>query len=957
MHQGTARHDEQSNGDQPHGVAESIQPTPPDGDPVSAAIAAGDAYRLAEADVLTRFATRRSGLTGPEITDHRQRYGDNVIVQVRQESLLVRYLLQFKDWMIVLLLACAVITGYLGDTLTSAVLVLLVLLNTSIGFAQEYRAGKTMAALQHLAQSLTQVQRDGALTQVDSTAVVVGDIVRLEEGAAVPADIRLIEATSFATNEFALTGESDPTRKFTHAILTDVAVAERHNTAHAGTTVATGEAVGVVVATGAQTELGRIAHLTQSAPRTLSPLQVEMGYLAKVITYLAVGLSVVLLIVAVKADLPFHEALLFAVGFASAVVPQGLPAEVNTALAQAAGALAQRQALVKRLSAVETLGATQVICTDKTGTLTKNEMTVTELVVAGRDYAVRGIGYDPTGAIEATGPTVADAAGADHDRLSAFLRTGVLAGNARLLPPDGSHAGWHILGDPTEGALLTAAAKAGLDVTAESAAQTEVREYPFDSARKLMTSVRESAGGTLTAHVKGAPESVVRACARISDGDTVRPLTDADRQGFLAVHAAKSDRGLRNLAYAVREVTPAEATSDDPTTIERDLVLLGLVSMVDPIRESVPEAMRLALAAQITVNIITGDFSRTAEAIARQAGLDSGGHLTVVTSEELAAMPDADVLAHALTGCTVFSRVNPEDKTRIVDLVRDSGHVVAVTGDGINDAPALRHASIGVAMGASGTDVAKEAAEVVLLDDSFATLVRAIEQGRVIYANIAKGVIACLTSNAAELVVSVVSLLLATIAGVPLALNVLQILAIDLLGELLPIAALGRDPESGRVMKLAPRDPASHILNRRSIRTVLGTGSLMGVLAISNYLLFYGRAGVDPFSGAVGDSIVAQATTMTYVTILLCQLINIIQNRSERGLFSSYQFSNRTFWLACVFGLGVMLVIVYAPWVAVLFQTGPLSLLDWAFVLAAGLVMIATHEAARRVRGRRRPQA
>ncbi|MDJ0377968.1 cation-transporting P-type ATPase [Cryobacterium sp. PH31-L1] len=917
----------------------------PDADPVGAAVAAGDAYRFSEPEVLARFDARRTGLSIAEVALHRERYGDNVIVKVQQESMLLRYLRQFKDWMIVLLLACAAITGYLGDTLTSAVLVLLVLLNTSIGFVQEYRAGKTMDALQHLAQSLTQVLRENTFGQVDSAELVVGDVVRLEEGAAVPADIRLIEATAFSTNEFALTGESDPTRKYTHAIMTEVAVAERHNTAHAGTTVATGEAIGVVIATGARTELGRIARLTQSAPRTTSPLQREMGYLARNITYVAVALALVLLVVAVQANLPFHEALLFAVGFASAVIPQGLPAEVNTALAQAAGALAQRQALVKRLSAVETLGATEVICTDKTGTLTQNEMTVTELVVAGRDFVVHGIGYAPEGGIEAVGGgTVSGAASVDTARLTAFLRTGFLASNARLLGPDESHAGWHILGDPTEGALVTAAAKAGVDL---DRVDHEVREFPFDSARKLMTSIRESPDGTLVAHVKGAPESIVERCTQIDDNGSVRPITVADREAFLDRHTEKSDRCLRNLAFATRMVTPADADAVDPQTVERDLVLLGLVSMVDPIRDSVPGAMRTALDAQIRVNIITGDFSRTAEAIARQAGLDSTGQLSVVTADELRAMGDDEVLAHALTGYTVFSRVDPEDKTRIVDLVKKSGHVVAVTGDGINDAPALRHASIGVAMGASGTDVAKEAAEVVLLDDSFSTLVGAIEKGRVIYANIAKGVLACLTSNTAELVVNIASLLLATIAGVPLALNVLQILAIDLLGELLPIAALGKDPESGRIMKRGPRDPRAHIVNRRSILDVVYAGSLIGLLAIINYLLFYGRAGVNPFDGPVADAIIAQATTMTYVTILVCQLVNIVQRRSELGAFSRYQFSNPTFLLACAFGLGVMLVIVYVPFVSVLFATGPLGFMDWAFVLLAAVVYLAVRELGR----------
>lgn len=911
-----------------------------------------DAYRLTEAEVLDRFGARREGLTSAEVLRNRAEYGDNVSVQVHREWLVRRFLRQFKDWIVVLLLICAAITAYLGDVLTSLVLLLLVLINTSIGFFQEYRSGKTMDALQHLSLSLSQVTRDGRLTELPSTELVVGDVVRLTEGASVPADIRLIEASAFSTNEFALTGESDPTRKYTHAILTEVMVAERHNTAHAGTTVATGEAVGVVVATGIHSELGRIAQLAQSAPQSPSPLQRETQRLGKVVTYAAVGLALVLLVVAVWAKLPFREAVLFAVGFASAVIPQGLPAEVNTALADAAAALAKRKALVKRLSAVETLGSTRVICTDKTGTLTKNEMTVTELVVAGTEYVVHGIGYEPVGAIEALTPS-AGTGPVEHDRLVQFLRAGTLVSNARLLAPDEGHAGWHVLGDPTEGALLVAAAKAGVDLVTSRAAESKVREFPFDSARKLMTVIRERPDGTLTAYVKGAPESVVARASRIAEGGTVRPITDADREAFLVAHIAKSDRGLRNLAYAVRSATAEDADTIDPASVEKDLTLLGLVSMVDPIREDVPEAMRRALDARIKVNIVTGDFSRTAEAIAHQAGLDRNGEMTIVTGDELPGMSDEAVVARAVAGGTIFSRVDPEDKARIVDLVKRSGNVVAVTGDGINDAPALRHADIGVAMGVSGTDVAKEASEIVLLDDSFSTLVRAVEQGRVIYANIAKGVLGCLTSNAAELVVNIVSLILATVAGLPLAINVLQILAIDLLGELLPIAALGRDPEEGRVMKQAPRDPKVHIVNPRSIGDVMYAGSIMGVLAIANFLLFFGRSGSNPFDGPVDAAIIAQATTMTYVTVLVCQLLNITQRRSAGGLFSRYTLSNPTYWLACGAGVVIMLVIVYVPWVQAMFKTGPLSALDWGFVLLAAAIFVAIREVGRIARKRR----
>ena len=906
------------------------------------------AYLETVEQVVKHHETTAFGLTTAAADSHRATFGDNVIVAVKHESGLKRYLRQFADWMIALLLVSATITGVLGDFGTAAVLVVLVLINTLIGFVQEHRAEKTMEALEKLVDPTSEVMRDGALAVVASRDLVVGDVVRLSEGASVPADLRLIECTAFSTNEFALTGESDPTRKNTRPTPTEVPVADRHNMAWAGTTVATGEALAVVVATGKNTELGRIAELSQSAPMTRSPLQLETGHIARYVTYGVAVVSVIVLIVAIQADLPFKEAILFAVGFAAALIPQGLPAEVNTALAAAAGALAKQNALVKQLSAVETLGATHVICTDKTGTLTRNEMTVTELVIGGALYTATGTGYEPVGTVQPHNATKDATA-----RAKAFLTVGVLASNARLLPPADESSGWKVLGDPTEGALIVVARKAEVDVDAVLASAKEVDELPFDSARKLMTSIRRDQAGVLTAWVKGAPESILAAATQIDDDGTVRPITEADRAALLALHTEKAGRALRNLGYASRVLTAEQAASKDVAVVERELTVLGMVSMIDPLRETVPNAMTLVMNAGVRVNIITGDFALTAEAIAKQAGLEGVDGLRIITGAELATLPDDEVLAYALAGGTVFSRVAPEDKVRIVDLIKNSGSVVAVTGDGINDAPALRHASIGVAMGFSGTDVAKQAAAIVLLDDSFSTLVGAIRQGRTIYRNISKGVISCLTSNIAEFVVNSASLALALLLGVPLALNVLQILAIDLLGELFPIAALGRDPEEGETMRTRPRDPRARILNRRSLGDIFVTGSIIGAFAYANYLWFYARNGFEVFTQTPPDALVAQAMTMTYATIMVCQLVSIIQRRSVHGFFTRYQFTNPTFWKAMALAVGVMLVIIYVPLVAGFFGTAALALADWGCVLLAAAVFLGVREGWRVVRGSR----
>lgn len=898
------------------------------------------AYRLSIDETIDRFKTTATGLTASRASSQREKDGPNTLSDLKSEPLIIRYLRQFQDWMILLLLGSGAVAAYLGDVGTAIVLAVLVLFNTVIGFFQEYRAERIMQALEKLVQPMAEVYRDNVLTEVESRDLVVGDVVRLSEGDSVPADVRLIELTAFATNDFALTGESNPTRKFVHAIKSTVPVASRHNQAFMGTTVAIGEAYGIVIATGMATELGRIANLSMSTPHTPSPLQLELRHIATYVTYAVAILSSILLLVAIKINLPLKEALLFAVGFASSLIPQGLPAEVNTSLAQAAGKLSRAKALVKKLSAVETLGATQVICTDKTGTLTKNEMTVVSALVGGVPYTLSGTGYDLKGEVLYEDKQLANGRQAI---VKSFFRVGLMASNAKIVAPDAVSLKWHCLGDPTEGALVVAAAKAGVSLENDEAKAHEIRELPFDSGRKRMTSLRQYSTGVVTAFIKGAPEAILERATHVQDGDIIRPISDKDRQDFMAEHTRRAELALRNLAFATRALPEKLAMNGSIDEIESNLTLIGMVSMIDPLRETVPEAMAAAHQAHIKVNIVTGDYAITAEAIAKQAGL--GDELTVIIGEDLAKMTDDDVLKQTLRGGTIFSRVSPEDKMRIVGLVKQHGHVVAVTGDGINDAPALKSADIGVAMGITGTDVAKQSSEVILLDDSFSTLVQAVRQGRTIFANIKKAVLSCFTSNMAELIVNITSLVLAAVIAAPLAINVMQILAIDLMAELFPIAALGWDKEEGQTMKEKPRDPKAHILNKWSILDLLWCGVIIGALAIANYLLFYGRAGFD-MNGAP-QHIIFQATTMTYLTIVLCQLVNIIQRRSVHGFFSRYQLSNPHFWGAITLSMSLVLCIVYVPFVNVFMRSGPIGLIDWLFVFAAAGIFLMIREAQR----------
>lgn len=905
-----------------------------------------DPSTLPVRDVLHRLDTSEDGLSHAEAARRLAVSGPNTISAGRRTHPVLRWLAQFRDWLVILLLVSALVVGWLGDYGTAGVLLFLVLVNTTIGFVQEYQAERTMESLRALVHPTARVIRAGQPAEVESASLVPGDLVQLSGGDSVPADLRLVSTQALEANEFALTGESNPSRKSATTLERPGPLADRHDMLFAGTMIGAGDATAVVTAIGMNTQLGRIARLSDSAPITPSPMQREMTTIARVVGISVVLLSLVLLVYAVGAHMPLRQAVLFAVGLAAALIPQGLPAEVSTSLAQASGILARHHALVKELSAVETLGATHVICTDKTGTLTENEMTVVSALIGARPITVTGTGYAPQGSLSDQ-----DSGTQLHTDTwtTVFLRTGVLASTARLLPPDAEHPDWYVIGDPTEGALFTLAAKGGVDAASVDSAQPLIRELPFDSTRKRMTEIRRCPeplpgstgdGARAVAYTKGSPETVVAVADRILDAGTVRPISDQDRARFLAADRERASKALRNLAFAVREVDDQQARDEraDSSAIERGLILLGLVSMRDPLRDEVPAAMERTRQAGIRVNIVTGDAALTAEAIARQANLcGPDTDPRIITGEQLETMGDDEVCRAAVSGGVIFSRVAPEDKMRIVSLVRRTGKVVAVTGDGINDAPALRNANIGVAMGRTGTDVAKDAAEVVLLDDSFATLVGAIGVGRTIYTNITRGVLACLTSNIGEFVVNIVSLALTTLLGLPLALGVLQILAVDVLGEIIPISALGADRAEGENMRRPPRDPHARIVNPRSGADVLATGFVMGVLAIGGFLAAFP---LQQLSVGAGDPRqVAAATTVTYVTILMTQLINIVQRRSVHGLFSRHQLTNRRFWWACGLAVLVMAVIVYVPQVAAFFGTAPLGPVLWLPILASMLVM------------------
>ncbi|HSX31226.1 MAG TPA: cation-transporting P-type ATPase [Candidatus Saccharimonadales bacterium] len=887
-------------------------------------------YRLSTDAVLDELRSSVQGLSKAEAADRFGHVGPNIFEQLHRTPLWVVVARQFKNWLVLILLTSAGFSFYLNDTRTASILGLIALVNAAVGFFQEYKAESLLSSLEHLAAPRAKVLRSGKLQDIDATELVPGDVVQLEAGDSVAADCRVLTEDELASNDFALTGESDPARKFKHALGADVPLGSRHNMLYLGTTVARGTGQAVVVGTGMHTELGRIASLSAATPTDSSPLQREMNHLALRLTQGTLILATALTLIELQANLGLKTAVLFGVSIAAAMIPEGLVAEVNITLAQAASKMARRRALIKKLSAVETLGATTLIATDKTGTLTKNEMTVTRALVGRTEYGVTGTGYAMNGAIcSAKGKPVGGLALKD---LHLFFETGALASNAVVSPPDDEHPDWYVVGDPTEGALITLARKAGIEPNQLNTLFPERKEYAFDSARKRMTSVRE-VDGQLYAFVKGAPESVLACATEVWDHGHVRGLTAADQKFYATYNETHAEAAERNLAFAYRVLpkgfNPAKHHLEDA---EQELVFLGLVSMVDPLRDEVPAAIAAAEAAHVKVSIITGDYPATAQAIAKKAGLSK---ITVVLGEELAKLSDSQALTLLQRGGAVFSRVSPEDKLRIVELAKTNGKVVAVTGDGINDAPALKRADIGVAMGRSGTDVAKQAAEIVLLDDSFATLVSAIEQGRLTFQNIKKAARCALTDNMGELMTVLISLAATAIWGIPAAITAIQILAIDLVAELFPVTALGWDPAATRLMRAKPRALGDHIINRKTVFEFVGFGLLAATLAYANYLFYFSRHHISALHLATTTGPYLAATILTYVTLVLCQFMNLLLVRSQGKLFTSYLWSNKKLLAAFTISAFCILNIVYNPVVQPWFGAAALTGWDWLTAAAA----------------------
>jgi P-type Ca2+ transporter type 2C len=915
---------------------------------------AADYQQSVEEIVVAQATDATRGLSGAEVRARLERDGPNQLAVERPVSAWRKFLAQFTDVLVILLLIATAISAvlwlYERDSplpYEAIAISAVVLLNAVMGYLQGQRAESAIAALQQMAAAHAHVIRDGAVATIPSADVVAGDILVVEEGDTAAADARVIESTALSMAEAALTGESLPVAKDVDTISGDAALGDRTNMIYSGTSATYGRGRGVVVATGMRTEMGRIAGMLGRVPTEHTPLQKELDYVGKLLGVIVVVIAVVMITTIIVVEhvraLPaLFDVLILGVALAVAAVPEGLPAVVTAVLSIGVQRMARRNAIVRHLSAVETLGSASVIASDKTGTLTRNEMTVREVWTATGRVILSGTGYSPFGDVKQSGGGAV--AGTLRLELERALAVADRANNASLQQRDGQ---WTIQGDPTEAALIVAARKAGLEADTLTRRFARVGEVPFSSQRKLMSTLHTDAEtkGRVLLFTKGAPDVLLRRCARELVGDGQRPLTETRRLEIVAANDELAGRALRTLGVAYRSsldgtLTLASLGSD----VEHDLVFAGLIGMIDPPRDEARDAVARAKSAGIRPVVITGDHPKTAAVIAQELGIASA--IRAVTGAELERM-SADSLDQIVGDMSVYARVNPEHKLRIVEALQRRGSIVAMTGDGVNDAPALKTADIGVAMGVTGTDVSKQAADMVLTDDNFATIVAAVEEGRSIYSNICKFLRFLLSSNIGEVMTMFFGVVLAREIGlhlqrgaVVLPLLATQLLWINLVTDGAPALALGVDPPDARLMQQPPRPSRERVITRR-----MWSGIFFVAVVMAAGTLYVLDASL-PGGLVEGAGTLRYAQTRAFTTLILFQLFNVFNARSDRESAFRALFSNYWLWGAVTLSIALQCLVLYAPFLQQAFSTQALSGSDWLFcvVIASSVVWLREAE-------------
>lgn len=876
-------------------------------------------HNLEVAETLQSLDSSRQGLTQEEARRRLAQFGPNELLEKGKISAWAIFLQQFKSVLIIILLVAVALSATLGEVVDAIIIGVIVLFACGLGFVQEYRAERAMEALKRMAAPSASVLRGGKETEIAASELVPGDIILLRTGDRIPADARLIEAINLRTEEAPLTGESVPVEKISEPLPGEINVGDRKNIVFTGTAAVYGRGTAVVIATGMSTEFGKIAGMLQEVKAERTPLQINLDRMGKYIAIGALTLCFVLAGLGVMRGHEILEMLIWGVALAVAAVPEALPAVVVISLALGVRRMVKRHALMRRLPAVETLGSTTFICSDKTGTLTQDQMTIRRIYVDGKLIDVTGVGYEPKGEFYVDGKVVEP--GQDF-ALETLLKASSLCNDTSLTSVNGV---WEIKGDPTEGALVVAAAKANLWQKELGSQLPRIGEIPFSSDTKRMTTIHQTPQGKV-AYSKGAPEVILNSCSYSYANGEERQLTQKDKDDILSVAQTMAGDALRVLGMAYKRLPTNPAVTG---TIEQDMVFVGLVGMIDPPREEVKQAIKLCDGAGIKSVMITGDHKLTAVAIAKELGLLKEG--VALTGAELDNLSDEEFEA-LVEKIEVYARVSPAHKLRVVEVLAKKGHVVAMTGDGVNDAPALKKADIGIAMGITGTDVTREAADMVLTDDNFASIVAAVEEGRGIFANIKKYLMYLLSSNIGEILLMAGAILFGPLIGLPygaIPLIAIQILWVNLVTDGLPAIALSVDPADPDIMRQKPHPRGQGIFTKPVVilMAIGGIWSCLVNLGVFKWALDAGRGMIE-------------AQCLCFLTLVIIQFFKAYNFRSDKhSIFKIGLFNNKWLNLAIISQLMLMLVIIYVPFLQEPFRTFSLSVADWALViLLAGTI-------------------
>ncbi|SET84509.1 Ca2+-transporting ATPase [Salinibacillus kushneri] len=872
-------------------------------------------YTKNQAEIEEKLQTdMRFGLTEKQAYNRLQQQGENTIADQEKISRFYLFVQQFKDFMVLVLLGATLISGLLGEYIDAIAIMAIVLLNGLLGFFQEQKAEKSLSKLKELSAPVVTVLQEGVWVNKSSRELVSGDIVKIRTGDRVSADVRLLEINSLEIEESVLTGESIPAVKDDKPIHKEnVELGDQQNMAFSGTLVTRGSGMGVVVATGMSTAMGQIASMLSSTERMPTPLERKLEELGKILIVTAILLTVAVALLGIYQGHPIYEMFLAGVSLAVAAIPEGLPAIVTVALSLGVQRMIKRKAVVRKLSAVETLGAASVICSDKTGTLTQNQMTVRQIYVPKKHFFVTGKGYNPKGKFLLNRKRVDPL---HSESLSHLLRYILLCSHAEIMNNKGNY---QIDGDPTEGALVVAAEKAGLSRHSLQGMKV-IREIPFDSSRKRMSVVVEDEKGKRFVITKGAPDVLLKRTSWIQDGKEKLPFTPKKEKHIQHMMQRMTNEALRTIAVCVKEIGASK--NDQDFQLESDLTFIGLFGLMDPPREDVGEAINICRDAGVKTVMITGDHVNTAQAIARQLQLlPPNGK--VLDGYQISAMNDEELEA-LIPDVYVFARVTPEHKLRIVKAFQNNGHVVAMTGDGVNDAPAIKASDIGISMGKSGTDVTKEASSLVLMDDHFATIKSAIEEGRNIYENIRKFIRYLLASNVGEILVMLFAMMLA----MPLPLVPVQILWVNLVTDGLPALALGLDQPERDVMKRPPRNQKESVFSRGLGYKIVSRGFLIGLVTLLAFMFAYQK----------NPDHLEYAQTIAFTTLVMSQLIHVFDCRSDNSVFSRNPIGNLYLVGAVLSSVLLLLVVVYYEPLQPIFHTVELPLTEWIYILALSAI-------------------